>query len=846
MSNNIHRREARALGCRANRFWITGLSTAIVVGWCCPSLPAGDREPLSGPRVKRFMAYAWHGSPGTYDNLVPFFWVTRSTDPEAAKAATDAMPEGHRVLFSWNLHGGINGHPDDRCRDAEGNLTKWTSLWWDHGVEQNAQRFDDFFRRYRAIGGKLDTLVLDYEVGMMNWVIRDEDHYRAIMADARFEPITAQLGFRDLMTVKYYLRYRGKERSHYLIWNALMHERATEYLNRAFYEPVRKYFPDVQMSNYGYFDGKPPHTCPDSYGHDDRQFSTGAPMHVGTHQSRSLYCQVRHIRDRVLSGGHRPYGDSPFAGFRLGVNQMRSMVLSGDVPVAPWISHKRYGASRIKYGDLYQELIFHVGLCGPDVFLLWNPQVWRKDRNSGALTELGLQDRLVSDCLHRLDELVGAADRKTRVEALAGWYDDFVLSGMNAGGRSVWRLTPNLGIRTRQELVQGTSPLVFCIGPTEVRIPGGELYRPEQELSHEGFWILAPADSRPVVTTDWTRQVTQEDRDDASGALTRFDRNSDGALDADEVRNLPGLSSHVWLMGDTDKDGRLTSNELAAADAMKRYDSQAQEMDRLSELAEHVRFRYDTNRNTLLERSEWQRRSSGFADLAAADDGDGLLSHRELMRWLARLRSPLPDRLRSLDADGDGLVTRSEYGSGGTPVKAAEFEKEDQNGDGIVTADEGVVPRVRGKDAYSNDRPRVVGPRGAVYSDITIRDDAVMADVDVRLSLSHRNVDQLDIILIGPSGQRIELYTGKRRPWNGGPLFANTIIDDEAPEITTTLAQPPLERTFRPEGAGRNGQAGLSSLYGTRVGGTWRLVVRSDRSDVAGLLHGWSLLVRPE
>lgn len=222
-------------------------------------------------------------------------------------------------------------------------------------------------------------------------------------------------------------------------------------------------------------------------------------LHVGTHQARAIYGVLGQLDNRRVTdgrfGGNGPrYGRGPFQAFRLSVNTMRSMVLSSDVPVQPWIPHKGYEKSLIRESDLYQEMLFHVGLCNPDVFLYWN--AWPRGENPGFS-----RDRVVDDCLRRLTELVGAADRRTLVRELAPWDGAYLLSGMNAGGRSVWRFTPDLpdGVTREGSLVR-ESPPVFRVGDVEVTIPGGRVHRPEREVSTVGYWVVAGLDAGPAVT----------------------------------------------------------------------------------------------------------------------------------------------------------------------------------------------------------------------------------------------------------------------------------------------------------------------------------------------------------
>jgi hypothetical protein len=95
-------------------------------------------------------------------------------------------------------------------------------------------------------------------------------------------------------------------------------------------------------------------------------------------QSSSLYASLGQIARQKLDGAGL-YGDTPFAALRHSLNHMRSMALSSEVPVMPWISHKGWDGSRIRSCDLYQELIFHTALAGADDFLLWNPYAPKKD-----------------------------------------------------------------------------------------------------------------------------------------------------------------------------------------------------------------------------------------------------------------------------------------------------------------------------------------------------------------------------------------------------------------------------------------------------------------------------------
>lgn len=131
-------------------------------------------------------------------------------------------------------------------------------------------------------------------------------------------------------------------------------------------------------------------------------------------------------------------------------------------------------------------------------------------------------------------------------------------------------------------------------------------------------------------------------------------------------------------------------------------------------------------------------------------------------------------------------------------------------------------------------------PIGTSVSEIAVQDDYVIGDLDVQLSITHTNVEQLNAYLVGPDGEKIELFTGVGR---SDDHFEQTILDDEAGE-RITRARAPFRGRFQPE-AVEKGAPSLRHYYGQNIQGPWKLEIRTYRGDRPGMLHGWSLLVRP-
>ena len=122
-----------------------------------------------------------------------------------------------------------------------------------------------------------------------------------------------------------------------------------------------------------------------------------------------------------------------------------------------------------------------------------------------------------------------------------------------------------------------------------------------------------------------------------------------------------------------------------------------------------------------------------------------------------------------------------------------------------------------------------------------IDDDILVGDLNLQISLTHTHVSYLDCFLTGPDGHRIELFSGV-----GGhdDNFDNTVFDDQS-RYPINKARPPFEGSFQPMALLKR-QPSLSHYNGKNARGVWQLVVRGSRSDRFGMLHLWSLNIRPQ
>jgi len=409
----------------------------------------------------RLHAFSWSAVPADCRHITPTVWIKKDSDPvEIAKLSLE-RPEGHRALFSWDLHHGLLDNPDDRCRTAAGELAPHLGVWPEHGVEAVRARFDDFFRRFKDAGGQADLMILDFEGGFSNWHMDSktrEERCLAIQNDPRFPGLAKKLGFSDMRTVANFRSGRN-----YLKWNAVTAGLVDDALNRAVFAPVRKHFPAIECSNYGSYVTTEPNAYPDLHGHN--QWRDGIPM--GTHQSRSFYTSIGQLA-AVKLDGMNPFGQSPFAGLLLSINGLRAMMRSSAVPIQPWIAWQRYMGepgrpSTVGNTPYYRELVIHLALHGVEEFLFWNPHPWRKDQRPESLS-MPKDEKLLDDILTDLNQRLSIAGRKPVTTEAIAWDTRVIASGLQVADRVVWRFTFSPEARELKATLDGQP---VTIGPAD-------------------------------------------------------------------------------------------------------------------------------------------------------------------------------------------------------------------------------------------------------------------------------------------------------------------------------------------------------------------------------------------
>ncbi len=284
----------------------------------------------------------------------------------------------------------------------------------------------------------------------------------------------------------------------YTIFNETMDEGIyfTAY-REAVYDQITKYYPDIKYSNYG--DGVGTGMIPMVNYQGTPSPATGHKntFITGTHTALVRYGNFKDIVKYPPQD--YPWDTMPNTAFNQLLHTMRStqnntIAANNEIPAMIWVGIKGWtsingqgGYQNFHETDYYQEAMFHLGLTDPDPWLIYN----QDSPNQGD--DLNLLRRVFA----QLGELVGFEDRKVIIPTLnqvVSWDQRYVISGMSANGKGIFRITPDLycpGVSMDNFLVSTMDGITFKIGNQYVKFPQGSyIYQPDDVVSQYGFWVI--------------------------------------------------------------------------------------------------------------------------------------------------------------------------------------------------------------------------------------------------------------------------------------------------------------------------------------------------------------------
>ncbi len=480
-----------------------------------------------------------------------YFWATREGTEvtvsfngahdipgmaQELKELFDTYPDGARMRI-------MNVTPIERRFMSEQTEDV---VFMETGTKRMAEWSEAFLAEYKRIGGKLDGFHSDLEyIGGYYWYLYSEQfqggnqevYYNITQNEAyqtKLRPMLEERGFKfypkplDTMSAglkKIYCELYSLhpssgsqyEQSRY-IWDVCVKNMQMQYLDEALWTPAQKYFPNAYVDDYN---------SHDSYAWLKNVPETGYPMYMGGNYNRtgnfSNFNNYNYGPDWVVpsessttykkpvSHSDAIYEDNAFNMTLWEINTIKDILAATDtknivVPVTTYAYGQEYGddpEGSSSGTPFHVEGYYHLGLCNAEV----GGYIIQKESPNTAEYKFRLE--VVQAILDELTRVAGYADRKI-IEMPTNWNDSFILTGMYANGRNIWRITPDTvtGVSKKNFLVSTEGgQLVFKNKGQTITFPQGTIIEDSfiPAVGTCGYWVETPADVMPTVTNDANR-----------------------------------------------------------------------------------------------------------------------------------------------------------------------------------------------------------------------------------------------------------------------------------------------------------------------------------------------------
>lgn len=411
------------------------------------------------------------------------------------------------------------------------------------GVALTKDWLTRFLTAYKNIGGKLDGIAVDleyfralaYYINYSEYAKGNKDVYNQIVGNKvyqnRIRPELVKRGFEfypasqqggeksEIWTISYSSEGNDQCRA---IWDQVTESLLVDYINEAAFEPLMKFYPDASLSDYKTGDlyswyKEMSHTGSESTMNNKKAGNTSnynvydyPPGYVFYGFNSETDRSKRTKYQKPASYNDAVFVDDPFNRTLWGVNNHKRMLASTDTgKMSSWIAFYHYGESGTGYSDTpyYSEILYHVGMTDPDPFLgyILKGEVIAagEDHPDPDACEFDVVLQVVDEIMADLTRVAGYADRKPIITPI-NWNQGFILSGMYANGRNIWRITPDTAKVSKADFkVDGADP-TFSIEGTTITFPGGKIINDGKvsKVGTCGYWVETPADVNPIVTAD--------------------------------------------------------------------------------------------------------------------------------------------------------------------------------------------------------------------------------------------------------------------------------------------------------------------------------------------------------
>ncbi len=321
----------------------------------------------------------------------------------------------------------------------------------------------------------------------------------------------------------------GGEANSRSTWSWVMSNYLSDCINRAAYDPMVKHYPNAILSDYSRGDTYSWHKSMSTSGE-----TTGTGVKVGNatngvyyggtfseyyfasysgSKTRQLYLKPGSYNNAVFDP------TDPYTRVLYDVNNQKRLLASTidkmgaeDAKVNVWVPFYNYASNTKSYGRTayFSELMYHLGLTNPEPFFGYviktEVESIGKNDDDPDIGDYFYALQVNDELLAELTRVAGASDRKP-IETPMSWNEGYILSGMYAGGRNIWRITPDTNKVSLDTFKVNDYAPTFSVNGVTITFPQGRIISDSKisKIGTCGYWIETPANVTPVVTASADR-----------------------------------------------------------------------------------------------------------------------------------------------------------------------------------------------------------------------------------------------------------------------------------------------------------------------------------------------------
>ena len=422
-------------------------------------------------------------------------------------------PDGTRYISFSALHKAIH---------------EWAEICFAEGIaDRVAEWLDAFLKEYKRLGGKLDGLNIDIEYTNIypfyinsNFAKKDPMVYSKIEQmpayQEKIRPMLVERGFKFYdkvteLTPEIYAIHPNSGSQYATsrsIWSTVMRNYIASVVEEAC-APLFTYYPEAMLSDYRSKDVLP---WVGVFADDGGYESGGGIRNATGNAGNEMFYSVRPGTGFFKDGNQRVYSVMPgsadalydntlFERLQYDVNVAKTSYLASSNKRINWVTAHQYYHEEYSYTPYYTESMFHFGLLNPEVFLGYIIEQDCKTDGARDAEKLDKAMHTADDIMEELTRVAGYSDRKP-IAVASDWNHGFILSGMYANGRNIWRITPDDNKVSLENFKTNAADPTFVVGDETVTFPGGKIIADGNisDVGSYGYWVETAADVMPIIT----------------------------------------------------------------------------------------------------------------------------------------------------------------------------------------------------------------------------------------------------------------------------------------------------------------------------------------------------------